>query len=213
MGGKPGAADGAYRLASLNGRKPTSGRVPSVCGPVALVLREANTGKSGAGGYSIGPDRGKLFEIPPVAGAKRQRWTASDTAGNQEIGRLNFLYATIKGLAYKVAAIARIQDRAFSGIEILNVFNEEAQWIQRPVIDVGHIDPMSDRLNTRFRSDPCSTVHISVDPGSQSLVRCVPNAGALIPVPYLLPSNSARPSWEKWIPTTDTSPGLTSRPA
>ncbi|MCC5866188.1 MAG: hypothetical protein JJU31_13775, partial [Wenzhouxiangella sp.] len=31
--------------------------------------------------------------IRPVAGAKRQRWTASDTAGNQEIGRLNFLYA------------------------------------------------------------------------------------------------------------------------
>ena len=93
MGGKPGAADGAYRLASLNCRKPTSGRVPSVRGPVALVLREANTGKSGAGGYSIGPDRGKLVETPPVAGAKRQRWTASDTAGNQEIGRLYFLYA------------------------------------------------------------------------------------------------------------------------
>ena len=95
MGGKPGAADGAYRLASLNCRKPTSGRVPSVRGPVALVPREANTGKSGAGGYSIGPDRGKLVEIPPVAGAKRQRWTASDTAGNQEIGRLYILYAQL----------------------------------------------------------------------------------------------------------------------
>ena len=62
-------------------------------GPVAFVPREANTGKSGAGGYSIGPDRGKLVEIPPVAGAKRQRRTASDAAGNQEIGRLYFLYS------------------------------------------------------------------------------------------------------------------------
>ena len=67
--------------------------IPSVRGPVALVPKEANAGKSGAGGYSICPDSGKLVEIPPVTGAKRQRWTASDTAGNQEIGRLCFLYA------------------------------------------------------------------------------------------------------------------------
>ena len=59
--------------------------------PVALVPREANTGQSWAGGYSMGPDRGKLVEIPPTAGAKRHRWTASDTVGNQEIGRLYFL--------------------------------------------------------------------------------------------------------------------------
>ena len=84
----------SLRMASrLGGQDWDRHEIPSVRGPVALVPKEANTGKSGAGGYSIGPDRGKLVEIPPVAGAKRQRWTASDTAGNQEIGRLYFPYA------------------------------------------------------------------------------------------------------------------------
>jgi hypothetical protein len=40
----------------LKSRKPVSGRVSSGRGPVALVPREANFGKSGARGDSIGLD-------------------------------------------------------------------------------------------------------------------------------------------------------------
>jgi len=49
-------------------------------GPLPLVPGEANAGESGAGGDSIGHDGGKLVEIRPATGVKRQRCTAADAA-------------------------------------------------------------------------------------------------------------------------------------
>ena len=99
MGGKPRAAGPAYRLASLNCRKPTSDHAWPERGPASLVQIRPHAGQMESLSRPIGEDRAESGEACPgpdpgsgplrvAIGVKRQADTAPDTAGISEKGWL-----------------------------------------------------------------------------------------------------------------------------